>query len=488
MNISFTLEIEPFRYSNDIIQHNQVDVEIWNYCISNQFPISIIEKSDGQNVILITGYPHQGYIIQTQMRDGKLNGDAIIKSPDNITVAKYQYVDNEITGECELFYDSGELFFEGSLKNGYREGFGKEYDKYGSELFIGWFEKGNSKIRWKRMNGNKRYWKEVDENDNVVSIYKINERIIKKNNINPFLSRLEDQGKISEKNREISLIYQFENGNMMKYKNNIKCYEGTFDEITEEIYIRKNGKEYDETGENVIYCGDYFHGKRHGYGISYKKGEIEYEGEWVNGLTKPMFFILFIIIPIAMFSCFALFIWIIPLFFLFKLYLVLFLFISGLLIYQYDQYSLSYYYTIVCSIKPRIERHMFSYQNECLVLMDNISSKTEIFKVNGLRKLKSLKIGRNSYNEMDEDNYKSNRKMTKEITINKLKSFHILNCVSLESIQIGEYSFCDFGGEFELSNLKSLKSIQIGTIGSRSCNFYWSSFVIRGMDMILIIE
>ena len=63
-----------------------------------------------------------------------------------------------------------------------------------------------------------------------------------------------------------------------------------------------------------------------------------------------------------------------------------------------------------------------------------------------------------------------------------------MDCESLESIQIGKYSFFDFGGEFELSNLKSLKSIQIGTIGSWSHNFYWSSFVIRGMDMILTIE
>ena len=67
------------------------------------------------------------------------------------------------------------------------------------------------------------------------------------------------------------------------------------------------------------------------------------------------------------------------------------------------------------------------------------------------------------------------------------KSFHILNCESLESIQIGAYSFSDFGGEFELKNLPQLQSIQIGTIGSTSRNFNYSSFVIRGIDMILNI-
>ena len=67
----------------------------------------------------------------------------------------------------------------------------------------------------------------------------------------------------------------------------------------------------------------------------------------------------------------------------------------------------------------------------------------------------------------------------------KSQSFHILNCESLESIQIGEYSFSDFAGEFELKNLPQLQSIQIGTIGSDSNNFYGSSFVIRGIELIL---
>ena len=67
------------------------------------------------------------------------------------------------------------------------------------------------------------------------------------------------------------------------------------------------------------------------------------------------------------------------------------------------------------------------------------------------------------------------------------KSFHILNCESLESIQIGEYSFSDFGGDFELKNCPQLQSIQIGTIGSDSGNFHSSSFVLRGIEMILNI-
>ena len=98
------------------------------------------------------------------------------------------------------------------------------------------------------------------------------------------------------------------------------------------------------------------------------------------------------------------------------------------------------------------------------------------FKIEGLNRLKTIKIGNNSFTQR-KNSYGNDRS----------KSFHILNCESLEFIQIGEYSFRDFGGEFELKNLPQLQSIQIGTIGGNSDNFYHSSFMIRSIELILNI-
>ena len=100
----------------------------------------------------------------------------------------------------------------------------------------------------------------------------------------------------------------------------------------------------------------------------------------------------------------------------------------------------------------------------------------QTFQIEGLNRLKTIKIGNNSFTQA-ENSYGNN----------KSKSFHILNCESLESIQIGEWSFSDFAGKFELKNLPQLQSIQIGTIGYKSYNFYHSSFVIRGIELILNI-
>ena len=101
-----------------------------------------------------------------------------------------------------------------------------------------------------------------------------------------------------------------------------------------------------------------------------------------------------------------------------------------------------------------------------------------LFVIDGLNELKSLKIGYNSFTKAlgGHDNDSS-------------RSFQILNCVELESIEIGLFSFSDYGGEFELKNLPKLSTIKIGEIGTDSSNFYCSSFVIKGIiDVILLVN
>ena len=111
---------------------------------------------------------------------------------------------------------------------------------------------------------------------------------------------------------------------------------------------------------------------------------------------------------------------------------------------------------------------------ESIVIGNKCFGSVKTFRIDGLNQLKTIMIGNDTYLQTKWGNDES-------------KSFHILNCESLESIQIGEFSFSDFGGDFELKNLPQLQSIQIGTIGSYSFNFNYSSFVIRGIDMILNI-
>ena len=88
--------------------------------------------------------------------------------------------------------------------------------------------------------------------------------------------------------------------------------------------------------------------------------------------------------------------------------------------------------------------------------------------------LESLKIGRKSfYNETNGD------------IVNRV--LEISNCSNLLSIEIGEYSFSNFGYSFSLSSLPSLQNLTIGSIENDSYNFmYVRSVSISGTKYIYI--
>ena len=113
---------------------------------------------------------------------------------------------------------------------------------------------------------------------------------------------------------------------------------------------------------------------------------------------------------------------------------------------------------------------------ESVEIGDNSFAYVKKNKIDGLNRLKTIIIGKNSFTQKKND-----------YGDDKSKSLVIWNCESLESIQIGQYSFSDFGGSFELKNLPQLRSIQIGTIGSKSNNFYYCPFVIQGIELLLNI-
>ena len=115
---------------------------------------------------------------------------------------------------------------------------------------------------------------------------------------------------------------------------------------------------------------------------------------------------------------------------------------------------------------------------EELIIGDDCFGSVDEFNIDGLNYLKSLKIGKNSFtkNKNGSGNDES-------------RSFSILNCVELESIEIGRYSFSDYAGGFELKNLPKLSTIKIGEIGSDSFSFFYSSFVIKGIiDITLVMN
>ena len=109
---------------------------------------------------------------------------------------------------------------------------------------------------------------------------------------------------------------------------------------------------------------------------------------------------------------------------------------------------------------------------ESIEIGDDCFKNVWRFKIDGLNHLKSLRIGISSFTKNKNGN----------IANNSNRSFSIVNCIELESIEIGSFSFSDYSGNFELKNLPKLSTSKMGEIRSWSYNFYWSSsFVMKGI-------
>ena len=120
---------------------------------------------------------------------------------------------------------------------------------------------------------------------------------------------------------------------------------------------------------------------------------------------------------------------------------------------------------------------------ESIEIGNDCFESVQTFEIDGLNRLKTIKIGDNSFTQVKWNDFDNDWDGSISKCRNESKSFHILNCKSLKVIEIGYYSFCDFGGKFELRDLDNLESIKIGRIGYRSMNFNWSSFKIRGITL-----
>ena len=132
-----------------------------------------------------------------------------------------------------------------------------------------------------------------------------------------------------------------------------------------------------------------------------------------------------------------------------------------------------------------IELNLNRFENlESIEIGNDCFGSVQRFEIEGLNRLKTIKIGKDSFTQFKLSDFENDFDGSISKCRNESKSFHILNCKLLKVIEIGCYSFADFGGEFELRNLDNLESIKIGRIGNASANFNWSSFIIQGITLM----
>ena len=456
------VDIAPLQHSEYALGTDGNLIQAWSSNIPEQFPIDSIDQQDKRVVILHIGHPHKNYTIQTEMKKGKLNGKAIIKSPTNVVVGKIHYLNGEMTGKCKLYNESGVLFFKGFLHDGYRQGKGTEYDTNGKVLFDGLFVGGCREYRYHKVIDMEGYWAELEEDGSVRSICQIDNNLFKQG-----VCLFYDHSKIEQisewkDNVVINMIKRFKDGEMIEYKNGVKSYVGSYYAIGKTCFIRVSGREYDVNGENVVYDGDFIDGKRSGFGILYNsKGEVVYDGVWKYGIKSSVYICLsYTLFMIVFFALLYLFIFIE---FDIKGVGGLLFWALVLAIYMYTKLTevevipVPFYYDENQTIK-------ILYLCGREVIIESNLNEFTYFKIDGLRKMRKLTLPQMDY----------------KFHSSSLQRFvRIYNCEELEEIVIGDKAFMYFD-EFGLRDLPSLEKIRIGDIDHESRNFQNSNFVLRG--------
>ena len=196
--------------------------ECWNYNVNSQFPVIPTNMKNGELSISVES-PHRGYSIQTTLINGMLNGKSSILNEENIEIASLVYVDGIASGPCILYDEKGVIFFEGYLENGYREGRGKEYNEKGEVVFDGFFKEGKRMniVELKEMKG---YWKEMNEENEVISICKKNEKNENDGICYFFVNGRIDKVSEWKNGEEVIVLKRFEGKKMIEFENGVKRY------------------------------------------------------------------------------------------------------------------------------------------------------------------------------------------------------------------------------------------------------------------------
>ena len=433
------------------------------------------------------GYDSYGIrVFQGVFEKGVRSGKGREYDENGYLLFKGLYDQDKREGMGTEYYSNGKVCYKGFFHQGLRQWKGVEFDESGQGTKV-FYDKGIKSLRFVPSTELKNYWVETDLEQNSVVLCQIDE-FGKRFGIGYFYN----SGNIQHISRwdqgtEVELLKSFCNHKMVEYSKGTKVYEGDFEDSLLLQYGRNgNGIEYEPDGVTVKYSGSFIHGKRNGKGIAYRNHMPVYNGTWVNNhrlwiaiVLQELCILLLLGVTAFLFLLFHFsfeFWFIIPVIFLWRRFSVIRC--EADLMLATNNNLLKRHLVVrkkCCNVRHSLTFHISLLTS--IEIGDDCFQKVKVFKIDGLFLLKRIKIGSNSFTKK-QNTYGDN----------KSKSFHILNCESLESIQIGEYSFSDFGGEIELRNLKSLKSIQIGTIGKYSYNFYSSTFVIRGMDSILCNE
>lgn len=224
---------------------------------------SVVRVNDEKCIVRLKDQNHE-YEMHVPLVKGKRNGEARLLRY-GVPHMLLHYENGSLSGKVVKLNESGAVVLRGQLSGGKEIGLFFEYNRDGSEEWIGFYRNGK---RWRKAlrspNG-----KKYDYNSG--EFYVAGEGEMEK------VSLFED----GIEKRVLILI----NGNTMtEYDEKGRKYEGEFSTEKNNRFVRNGyGKEYYEGGVSVCYAGSWKNGQRDGFGTDFAKMNPCYSGEWKDG-------------------------------------------------------------------------------------------------------------------------------------------------------------------------------------------------------------
>ena len=237
-------------------------------------------------VIPIVG-KYNGYTIETDVINGKMNGKTIVRNEDGVIMEELYLVNDSREGECLERGVDLELVFRGMYEDDKRNGIGYCY-KDGKEDRIIRYEMDVAKIEYKKRSDMDGYWEEREISTNkIIAITQLNNEYEREGHCYVF----NNSGSIVSANiyskGDCHMYKSFENNKMTIYdKNGYRVYIGGYrNDMKEDYPCNGKGKCYNVNNGivEVIYEGDYVNNKWEGEGEYYINGRRRYEGRMKNG-------------------------------------------------------------------------------------------------------------------------------------------------------------------------------------------------------------
>ena len=230
---------------------------------------------------------NEEYEMRVSMKGGKKEGVSLLVREDGTLFMRMMFVNDECEGEVTKMNEYGNIVLRGRVERGKEVGIWIEYDDYGNEIWRGLYRKGKRYLIFKEQEGMKGFFKEMNDNGELLSVSEYDEYGLLKDGKcfeyegGQVVRECEYKG-----GRMIGVLRKWIGKVMIEYDvNGVRLYEGGFGGDIVKGFVREGkGKQYRNDGKRVLYVGGWKNGKREGYGSEFKDCFPVYIGEWKNGL------------------------------------------------------------------------------------------------------------------------------------------------------------------------------------------------------------